>query len=52
VGETAASSALVPRRWYNESEQITGWFTVIDENLAVPFELRCLEFRLPSNAST
>ena len=23
---------------YNESEQITGWFTMIDENLAVPFE--------------
>ena len=22
---------------YNESEQITGWFTMIDENLAVPF---------------
>ena len=22
----------------NESEQITGWFTMIDENLAVPFE--------------
>ncbi len=23
---------------YNESEQVTGWFTMIDENLAVPFE--------------
>jgi hypothetical protein len=23
---------------YNESEQITGWFTMIDENLVVPFE--------------
>jgi Calcium binding len=23
---------------YNESEQITGWFTMIDENVAVPFE--------------
>jgi hypothetical protein len=22
---------------YNESEQITGWFTMIDENLVVPF---------------
>jgi hypothetical protein len=22
---------------YNESEQITGWLTMIDENLAVPF---------------
>ena len=27
---------------YNESEQITGWFTVIDENLAVPFETTVL----------
>jgi Calcium binding len=27
---------------YNESEQITGWFTVIDENLAVPFETAVL----------
>jgi hypothetical protein len=23
---------------YNESEEVTGWFTMIDENLAVPFE--------------
>ena len=23
---------------YNESEQATGWFTLIDENLATPFE--------------
>jgi hypothetical protein len=23
---------------YGESEQTTGWFTMIDENLAVPFE--------------
>jgi len=23
---------------YDESEQITGWFTMIEENLAVPFE--------------
>jgi len=23
---------------YNESEQVTGWFTMIEENLAVPFE--------------
>src|SRR5438132_227143 len=23
---------------YGESEQITGWFTMIDENLGVPFE--------------
>jgi hypothetical protein len=23
---------------YNESEQVCGWFTMIDENLAVPFE--------------
>jgi Calcium binding len=26
----------------NESEQITGWFTMIDENLAVPFETTVL----------
>jgi len=23
---------------YGESEQITGWFTMIEENLATPFE--------------
>jgi hypothetical protein len=23
---------------YNESEQVVGWFTMIDENLAMPFE--------------
>ena len=27
---------------YNESEQMTGWFTVIDEHLAVPFETSVL----------
>jgi hypothetical protein len=27
---------------YGESEQVTGWFTVIDENLAVPFEANVL----------
>ena len=27
---------------YTESEQITGWFTMIDENLAVPFETTVL----------
>jgi calcium binding protein len=27
---------------HNESEQITGWFTVIDENLRVPFETSVL----------
>lgn len=27
---------------YDESEQTTGWFTMIDENLAVPFEARVL----------
>ena len=27
---------------YNESEQKTGWFTMIDENLAVPFETSVL----------
>src|SRR6266849_4374752 len=28
---------------HNESEQMTGWFTMIDENLAVPFETTVLE---------
>ena len=28
---------------YGESEQTTGWFTMIDENLAVPFETTVLE---------
>jgi len=27
---------------YNESEQTTGWFTMIEENLAVPFETTVL----------
>src|SRR5260370_40196317 len=27
---------------YNESEQVTGWFTMIDENLAMPFETTVL----------
>lgn len=27
---------------YNESEQITGWFTMLDENLVVPFETTVL----------
>jgi hypothetical protein len=27
---------------YNDSELITGWYTVIDENLAVPFETTVL----------
>ena len=27
---------------YNESEQMTGWFTTIEENLAVPFETAVL----------
>ena len=27
---------------YNESEQVTGWFTMIEENLAVPFEAMVL----------
>ena len=27
---------------YDESEQITGWFTMIEENLAVPFEAMVL----------
>ena len=27
---------------YNESEQATGWFTMIDEHLALPFETEVL----------
>lgn len=27
---------------YNESEQITGWFTMVADNLAVPFETMVL----------
>jgi hypothetical protein len=27
---------------YNESEQVTGWFTMIEEKLAVPFETMVL----------
>jgi hypothetical protein len=27
---------------YNESERITGWFTMIEQNLAVPFETMVL----------
>jgi len=27
---------------YNEAEQIVGWFTMIDENLVVPFETTVL----------
>ena len=27
---------------YNKSEEVTGWFTMIEENLAVPFETRVL----------
>jgi hypothetical protein len=31
---------------YNESEQTTGWFTMIDERLAVPFETTVLGVRV------
>ncbi len=27
---------------YNESEQVTGWFTMIEDNLEVPFETTVL----------
>ncbi len=27
---------------YGDSEQITGWLTMIEENLAVPFETKML----------
>ncbi len=31
---------------YNESEQVTGWFTMIEDNLAVPFETMVLGVRV------
>ncbi len=31
---------------YNESEQVCGWFTAIEENLAVPFEAIVLGMRV------
>lgn len=31
---------------YNESEQLTGFFTMIQENLAVPFETQVLGVRV------
>lgn len=27
---------------YNESEEVTGWFTLIEENIATPFETEVL----------
>ena len=32
---------------YDESEQITGWLTVISENLTVPFETEVLGRQIP-----
>src|ERR1700694_4185942 len=32
---------------HDESEQISGWFTMIDENLAVPFETMVLGAPVP-----
>ncbi len=31
---------------YNESEEVCGWFTTIEENLAVPFEAVVLGMRV------
>ncbi len=31
---------------YNESEQVTGWFTMIEDNLEVPFETTVLGVQL------
>ncbi len=31
---------------YNESEQVTGWFTMIEDNLEVPFEATVLGIRV------
>ena len=38
--ETMTQAATID--CYNESEAITGWFTMIEENLATPFETRIL----------
>jgi hypothetical protein len=38
--ETTIQAATVD--CYNESEEITGWFTMLEESLAVPFETRVL----------
>ena len=35
---------------YGDSEQITGWLTMIEENLAVPFETKVLGVRSLSSA--
>jgi len=32
---------------YGEAEQVTAWFTMIDENLAVPFETTVLGVLVP-----
>ena len=38
--ETMIQAATVD--CYNESEEVTGWFTMLEESLAVPFETRVL----------
>ena len=37
---------------YGDSEQRVGFYTMIEENLALPFETRCLVSKPPSRAST
>ena len=37
---------------YNESEQVTGWFTMIDDNLRSPSKRWSWESQLPSSASS
>lgn len=37
---------------YGESEQVTGWFTMIEEKLATPSRRWCLGFRRRSNELT
>jgi hypothetical protein len=37
---------------YNESELVTGWFTMIEDNLAVPFETAVLGVQPQWSAST
>lgn len=37
---------------YNEDEQLTGMFTMIEDNLALPFETRCWACPSRSSVST
>ena len=37
---------------YNDSECVTGFYTMLDEHLALPFQTPCWEPRSPCPAST